>query len=65
MSIVGDKDRMCPPDGCRKTFELFTNARDRVFIRLGPDHGQKDHYGKYPICGKCKIMHCVCFLNLN
>ncbi|MEW5312528.1 MAG: hypothetical protein WDW38_004157 [Sanguina aurantia] len=48
MAIVGDHDRMCPASGCLKTLSRF-GSREKRYFCLGPDAGQKHHYGHFDI----------------
>ncbi|WIA31163.1 hypothetical protein OEZ86_001173 [Tetradesmus obliquus] len=43
--LVGDRDRMCPAEGCRKTWQMF-GSPDKRFVCLGPAAGFSDHYGE-------------------
>ncbi|GBF97908.1 hypothetical protein Rsub_10263 [Raphidocelis subcapitata] len=52
MFLVGDTDRMCPPSGARKTWEMF-GSRDKRFVCMGPSAGFDSHYGHFdPLIGK-------------
>lgn len=52
MFVAGDRDRMCPPEGCRRTLQLF-GSKDKRFVMLGPDSGQRLHYGHFdPLIGQ-------------
>lgn len=46
MFMVGDMDRMCPPSGARKTWEMF-GSRDKRFVCMGPPSGFDSHYGHF------------------
>ncbi|WIA11188.1 hypothetical protein OEZ85_011317 [Tetradesmus obliquus] len=46
--LVGDRDRMCPAEGCRKTWQMF-GSPDKRFVCLGPAAGFSDHYGHFDI----------------
>jgi len=46
--LVGDRDRMCPPEGCRRTWQMF-GSPDKRFICLGPSSGFGSHYGHFDI----------------
>lgn len=48
MIIVGDSDHMCPADGAHRTFQLF-GSPDKKFVLLGPENGQRHHYGHFDI----------------
>lgn len=48
LAMVGDKDLMCPPQGCRQTFEAY-GSPVKQFVLLGPAGGQRDHYGHFDI----------------
>lgn len=46
--LVGDRDRMCPPEGCRKTWQML-GSKDKRYVCLGPASGFADHYGHFDI----------------
>jgi hypothetical protein len=52
MFLVGDTDRMCPPAGARRTWEMW-GARDKRFVCMGPAAGFASHYGHFdPLVGR-------------
>jgi alpha-beta hydrolase superfamily lysophospholipase len=48
--IAGDRDRQCPPQACRRTYEhLSQHYAGHQMLVFGPDTGQKDHYGHFDL----------------